>query len=121
MKFNIAGLTISTQGGDPQPRRFGLEQAKSAARHASKPPIQAMLAIAEELGFENTVAAEVAQAASKIRAEVEMSQAGIDENTARISALQSSNASLQREIDVAVRNEAELEKIRERFAVTGGK
>lgn len=107
-------------GTEPQMRSFGLRQAEGAMKFAKDPAqVGAVLGVVVGvLGYQNTVAADVAAADEDQRVNIGTSKSGISTAEKTIAALKQEIASLEGEIKVAADRRAQLAEVAKLF---GGK
>ncbi|MCR4333870.1 MAG: hypothetical protein NUV60_02555 [Patescibacteria group bacterium] len=116
MKVTLLGITISNE---PEVKRFGLTQAEGAMQFAKEPAqIQSVLGVVVGvLGYENTVAADVAATTADVQTSVQTGEAGIAKNEREIAKLQRRIAELQEQVAAMKGRKTELADIAKLFAV----
>ncbi|MDO8407664.1 MAG: hypothetical protein Q7S95_00295 [bacterium] len=115
MRFRIFGLSITNAN---EKNRFGLVQAEAAMQFVREPSqIKSVNAVVcGVLGYENTVAADVAQATLEVVADIANDGDGVVANQERIAELEHRIAILQAQVKRSSNRQAELQQIAELFA-----
>ncbi len=113
MRITFCGFTITNQ-----PARFGLEQAKAAMRFAREPgQAKAVLGtVMGVLGYENAIAADVAEARAAEAASIEECNRDAEVANDRIAHLRRQIAMLEEQITCSQLRNAKLERVAELFA-----
>lgn len=119
MKITILGVTILIN----EKKRFGLAEAKAALRFASEPSqVKAILGVVVGvLGFENAVAADVAEASTEVQKDTKATRRDIAESMGQIKALEFRIANQQDKVAELGKKEAHLGEIGSLFSLQPGK
>jgi len=115
MKITFFGLTISNEN---EPKRFGLTEAEAAMRFASEPgQVKAVVAtVVGVLGFEDTIATDVAQATSEAQAHIDSDGRSIETHEEQIVKLNRQIANLKGWVATSTGRQVELRRIAKLFA-----